>query len=96
MDNGRCTRVNKWLILTLLLMLVSQRGAISQESHMNGKGVVLGVENLLQNHLDLIKGKRVGLMTNPSGVDRNLRSTVDLLFKHPDINLTALFGRERN
>lgn len=78
----------------VIFLFVSQRSGISQESDMKGKKVVLGVENLLQNHLNLIIGKRVGLMTNPSGVDANLRSTVDLLFKHPDINLIALFGPE--
>src|SRR6185437_13151552 len=53
-----------------------------------------GIEVLLESHLDWIKGKRVGLITNPTGIDSNLVSTVDLLFEHPDINLTALFGPE--
>lgn len=58
------------------------------------KSVVLGVENFLQNHVDLVKGKRVGLVTNQSGVNHLLQSTVDLFYEHPDINLTALFGPE--
>ncbi|WP_325167456.1 exo-beta-N-acetylmuramidase NamZ family protein [Lederbergia citri] len=53
-----------------------------------------GIEVLLESHLDWIKGKRVGLVTNPTGVDSNLVSTVDILYEHPDINLTALFGPE--
>jgi uncharacterized protein YbbC (DUF1343 family) len=93
-NNNMCPRINNWLILIVSLLFVLQRSAISQENHMHEERVVLGLENLLQNHLDLVKGKRIGLMTNPSGVDRNLRSTVDLLFKHPDIKLTALFGPE--
>ncbi len=56
--------------------------------------VVPGVENLLRNHLDLLKGKRVGLVTNPSGVDHNLHSTADLFAANPAINLTTLFGPE--
>ncbi len=60
----------------------------------NNNMVVLGVENFLLNHIELIKGKRVGLVTNPSGVDRNLKSSADLFFEHPDINLTSLFGPE--
>jgi uncharacterized protein YbbC (DUF1343 family) len=94
MENTRYARINIGLILMVIFLFGSQRSGISQESEMNGKKVVLGVENFLLNHLDLVKGKRVGLMTNPSGVDRNLRSTVDLLFRHPDIKLTALFGPE--
>ncbi len=53
-----------------------------------------GVEVLLENRLDLIRGKRVGLITNPSGVDRNLRSTARLLKEHPEVNLVALYGPE--
>lgn len=94
MNSNRRPRINNLLVLTALFLLALQGGAITQEIDMNGKRVVLGVENLLENHLDLIKGKRVGLMTNPSGVDGNLMSTVDLLFRHPDINLRALFGPE--
>ncbi len=56
--------------------------------------VVPGVENLLNNHLDLLKGKQVGLVTNPSGVDHHLNSTADLFAANPAINLTTLFGPE--
>jgi len=54
----------------------------------------LGVEVLLQDEIDLIKDKRVGLITNPTGVDQNVTSIVDLLFNHPDVNLTSLYGPE--
>ena len=39
-------------------------------------------------------GARIGLLTNPSGIDRMLRSTVNRLAQHPEINLTALYGPE--
>jgi uncharacterized protein YbbC (DUF1343 family) len=58
------------------------------------KYILSGLENFLQNYIHLVKNKRVGLVTNPSGVNRNLQSTVDLLFEHPEINLTVLFGPE--
>ena len=41
-----------------------------------------------------LKGKRVGLVTNPSGVDRNLRSTIDILYNADGVELVALFGPE--
>src|SRR5690606_27895219 len=53
-----------------------------------------GIENLLAHHLDLLRGKRVGLVTNPTGVNRELRSGIDLLASHPEIELVALFGPE--
>jgi len=56
--------------------------------------VVLGVENFLTNYLELVKNKRVGLLTNPSGVNSRLQSAADLFAANPQINLTALFGPE--
>lgn len=53
-----------------------------------------GIEVLSERGFDCLKGKRVGLVTNPSGVDRNLRSTVDILFNAPGVNLVALYGPE--
>lgn len=49
---------------------------------------------MLEKNLQDIRGARVGLITNPTGVDRHLRSTVDLLFHHPHIHLKALLGPE--
>ena len=55
-----------------------------------------GVEMLFADpaNLALIKGKRVGLITNPTGVDSELNSTIDLLANHPECKLVALFGPE--
>jgi uncharacterized protein YbbC (DUF1343 family) len=57
-------------------------------------GVVPGVEVLVTDSLHLIRGKRVGLLTNHSGRDRAGRSTIDILFKAPGVSLTALYGPE--
>ena len=56
--------------------------------------VILGNENLINNHIKLFENKRVGLITNPSGVTENLEYTSDVFFNHPKINLVALFGPE--
>lgn len=56
--------------------------------------VITGVENFLENYIYLVRGKRVGLVTNPSAIDRNFRLTTDLLSKNPNINLTTLFAVE--
>ena len=53
-----------------------------------------GVEVLREGGFKELQGKRVGLVTNPSGVDRYLRSTVDILFNAPGVNLVALYGPE--
>jgi uncharacterized protein YbbC (DUF1343 family) len=56
--------------------------------------VKLGVEVFLEKHLDLVKGKKVGLITNPSGVESRLQSTIDLFRTNPTIQLLALYAPE--
>lgn len=56
--------------------------------------VKTGIEVLRDREFRGLVGKRVGLVTNPSGVDRNLNSTVDILFNAPGVELVALYGPE--
>ena len=53
-----------------------------------------GIEVLRERGFEGLQGKRVGLVTNPSGVDRYLNSTVDILFNAPGVELVALYGPE--
>jgi uncharacterized protein YbbC (DUF1343 family) len=54
----------------------------------------LGVDVLMEEELELVEGKNVGLVTNPTGVDQELNNIVDVLDEHPDVELTALYGPE--
>ena len=56
--------------------------------------VKTGIEVLRDRNFDILKGKRVGLVTNPTGVDSKLKSTIDILFEAKEVNLTALYGPE--
>ena len=56
--------------------------------------VKAGVDVLFEKRLDLLRGKRVGLITNPSGVNGRLESTADLFAKASDFKLVALYGPE--
>ena len=60
----------------------------------SGQVVSTGIEQLAEGNFGILKGKRVGLVTNPTGVDSQLRSTVDILFNAPDVKLVALYGPE--
>lgn len=53
-----------------------------------------GVEVLRDGGFEALRGKRVGLITNPTGVDNALRATVDILNDAPDVELVALFAPE--
>lgn len=56
--------------------------------------VKTGLEVLVESNFEALQGKKIGLVTNPTGIDRNLKSTVDILAAAPNVELVALFGPE--
>lgn len=70
-----------------LLLLVSATSLFSQV-------VKPGIEVLKDSNFKILEGKRVGLITNPTGFDNSLKSTIDILHEAPNVNLVALFGPE--
>ncbi|MFC4619218.1 exo-beta-N-acetylmuramidase NamZ domain-containing protein [Camelliibacillus cellulosilyticus] len=56
--------------------------------------VELGVDQFLKQEVERFKGKRIGLVTNMTGVSARLEPTIDLFHVHPDIELVALYGPE--
>ena len=73
------------ILLTIILLIISVF-SYSQ--------VKTGIEVLRERNFDVLQGKRVGLCTNPTGVDRNLVSTIDILHDAENVNLVALYGPE--
>ncbi|MGB4446197.1 MAG: DUF1343 domain-containing protein [Dysgonamonadaceae bacterium] len=53
-----------------------------------------GVEVLKETGFKVLQGKQVGLITNPTGVDNCLKSTIDILHEAQDVHLVALYGPE--
>ena len=76
--------MKKILFLIVCVMAAVTAGAV----------VKPGVEVLRDGGFAPLQGKRVGLVTNPSGIDNNLKSTVDILNEAPGVQLVALFGPE--
>ena len=102
-DAAACSplKSRKSAVLFLVLLALAMGTAVpgSQapkrpEAPVRPGGVRPGVEVFLEKYLDLVRGKRVGLITNPTGADSRLRSTVDLLARHPAVKLVALYGPE--
>ncbi len=56
--------------------------------------VDLGIDVLAKRQFRELQGKRVGLITNASGVNKNGVSTFDLLLHAPGVRLTAIFAPE--
>ena len=75
----------KGLFLSILLIFTASVSAAKVQT---------GIEVLRANGFKLLEGKRVGLTTNPTGVDSNLKSTIDILWEAENVNLVALYGPE--
>ena len=72
------------IVATLLLLAVNISGA----------NIKTGIEVLREEGFKVLEGKRVGLTTNPTGVDSHLKSTIDILWEAKEVNLVALYGPE--
>ncbi|WP_432357280.1 exo-beta-N-acetylmuramidase NamZ family protein [Sporosarcina sp. UB5] len=56
--------------------------------------VKLGVDVFFERNLSYLRGKRIGLLTNQTGANATLTSTIRLFHEHPELQLTALFAPE--
>ncbi len=81
--------MKRYVFLFLLLYL-----ALCPLTHAQKVRVKTGIEVLQDEHFRRLEGKRVGLITNPTGVDSRLRSTIDILHEAPNVRLVALYGPE--
>ena len=75
------------LILLISLFVLSGCNPINKTK----KVVKVGIDNIDQ-YLDIFEGKRVGLITNPTGINSELISTIDIL--DDKVNLVSLFSPE--
>jgi uncharacterized protein YbbC (DUF1343 family) len=82
--------IRKVLLLLSVVLLCTAAGAGASEK----PRVMPGIEVLESRGFEGLKGKRVGLVTNPSGVDSRLRSTIDILNNAEGVELVTLFGPE--
>ena len=94
---GRTTRRRARLFALVAVFLAACRG---EEAPAAGapaapaRPVRPGIEVLLSDSLHLVAGRRVGLVTNHTGVDGQRRSDIDLLADHPGLDLVALYAPE--
>ena len=82
----------KSIVLALALAICFNPSVFGHKK--NSEIVRPGIEVLESRNFQCLEGKRVGLVTNPSGVDSRLRSTIDILFAAKNVHLVALFGPE--
>lgn len=61
---------------------------------LHGQSVKTGIDVLQKTNFAFLHGKKVGLITNPTGINQNLESTIDLLHSCSDVDLKVLFSPE--
>lgn len=76
------------------LLLCALLGIMSLSTTAKAPKVLTGIDMLERQNFKPLQGKRIGLITNPTGVNRYLKSTIDILHDAPNIQLVALYGPE--
>jgi len=79
-------------VLMMIVMIITPM--TSWAIKVTGPLVKTGLETLISSNFEILKGRKVGLITNPTGVDHNLHSTIDILFTSGNVQLVALFSPE--
>lgn len=77
----------------IIVCIIASIAALFGSKESSGQ-VKTGIDVLEENGFKEVRGKKIGLVTNPTGVDRYLNSTIDILFHAPEVELSALFGPE--
>src|SRR5881394_994633 len=81
-------------LLTSLARLNANNRASSAAAASIDAQVLTGIDVIERDGFKQLKGMRIGLVTNQTGRDRLGRSTIDVLFKAPEVKLVALFSPE--
>jgi uncharacterized protein YbbC (DUF1343 family) len=74
--------------------VAAERAAAPLPPVSSAAAVVPGLEVLLRDSVHLVRGRRVGFLTNQSAVTSAGESGIDLLHASPEVNLVALYGPE--
>lgn len=96
LQRDRLTRcaIFVYVVLYLLSSPSARAQGADQGSPTRRTKVKTGIDVLERRGFDILQGKRVGLVTNPTGVASDLRQTADVLFTAPGVKLVALFAPE--
>jgi uncharacterized protein YbbC (DUF1343 family) len=86
----------KSFILMLTLALLTSACTPTSTSGTSGiePRVLNGLDVLEKQDFEPLMGKRVGLITNATGVNIGLESNIDIMHRSPNVALVALFGPE--
>jgi uncharacterized protein YbbC (DUF1343 family) len=99
LDNQTSLRVFRYRLLLIAAFLVAcgampwVRGEAQSGDEGHGR-VKTGIDALEEQNFAALRGKRVGLITNQTGVDSKGRRTIDVLAHAEGVKLVAIFSPE--
>src|ERR1700751_2057880 len=91
--NSRPVCLNPFLSVLFLSVFICVHPWFQSPAYADAH-TLTGIDVLEEQNFAPLAGKRVGLITNQTGIDRNGRSTIDLLAHAPRVKLVALFSPE--
>src|SRR5207244_7135483 len=91
---GNVTKLRGQVATTAAQAFSREPQAFSREPPASAGSVLTGIDLLVRENFARLKGRRVGLVTNHTGVDRDGRATIDLLHNAEGVTLVALFSPE--
>ena len=84
-------------VATIAASAVLPSSAVNQDSALTPRSAastLTGIDVLVRERFKRLQGRRIGLVTNHSGLDQNGRTTIDLLHQAEGLTLVALFSPE--
>lgn len=81
-------------ILSLPLVLLFVFTAACAQQNIQKGNVKTGIDVLISQNFKQLEGKKVALITNATGMNASLISTIDLLSKAKNVDLVALYAPE--
>jgi len=90
------TQLGRLLVMGLLITFCCATGFAQERREASGApaDVLCGIDVLKRDNFKQLAGRKVALITNQTGRDRDGNSTVELLAKAPGVKVTKLFSPE--
>ncbi|GJM25098.1 MAG: hypothetical protein DHS20C16_15130 [Phycisphaerae bacterium] len=92
--SDRMSGKSLWIAFMSCAMLASPLWAQTSAKHVVTDGVMCGVDILARDGFKQLAGRKVGLITNHTGLNRFGESSLELIHAAPNVELVALFSPE--
>jgi uncharacterized protein YbbC (DUF1343 family) len=90
-------KLSRRSLLATTAAVAASPGALASAAHAapeGGRRLRTGFENLVADGYAVLDGQRVGVVTNPTGITRDVRHIVDVMHADDRVDLIAVFGPE--